>query len=72
VIERAIASAAPKARYTVEVRVLPRSQLAASLVVDGHALPEQHFAVMDGELKPSSIRRFAEALGNEVANAGSH
>src|SRR6184192_2609877 len=49
-VERAIATAAPGARYSAEVRVLSSTRLAAILVVNGRALPEQKFAVMDSEL----------------------
>jgi hypothetical protein len=68
-VERAVAAAAPNARYTAQVKVLPRSQLSASLVVNGRSLPEQHFAVMDAELNLGSIKRFAQSLAAEVAKA---
>jgi hypothetical protein len=68
-IERAIAAAAPKVRYTAEVRVISRSALAVNVEVDGRKLAEQHFAVMDRNLNPGSIKRFAEAVGAEVAKA---
>lgn len=68
-VERAIAAAAPKARYRVEVKVLPRSRLSAALVVNGRTLPEQKFAVMDRELGQGSIQRFARGLADEVAQA---
>ena len=68
-VQRAITVAAPKARYSVEIEVLPRSRLSASLVVNGRALSEQKFAVMDGDLRPASIRRFAQGLATEVASA---
>ena len=68
-IERAITAAAPTSSYTARIVVLTASRLSAVLVVNDHALPEQNFAVMDRELDPSSIRRFAEALAGEVAKA---
>jgi len=68
-IERAIAAAAPKTRYAVDVRALSASRLAALLTVNGRKLPEQHFAVMDRELDAASIREFAESLAEEVAIA---
>ena len=68
-IERAVASAAPTARYSVAVKVVSSSRLSAVLVVDGRTLPEQNFAVMDRELNPGAIRRFAESLAGEVAKA---
>jgi len=45
------------------------SRLLAVLVVNGRTLPDQNFAVMDRELSPDSIRRFAQALAIEVAKA---
>lgn len=68
-IERAIAAVAPHARYSAEVKAMPRARLSARLVVSGRTLPEQNFAVMDRELDLGSIRRFAEALAAEVAKA---
>jgi hypothetical protein len=68
-IEKAVAAAAPHARYSAEVRALSPSRLSATLVVDGRTLPEQNFAVSDRNLGPDSIRRFAQALSAEVAKA---
>lgn len=68
-IERAVRAAAPTTSYTARVLVLTASRLSAVLIVNDHALPEQNFAVMDRELDPGSIRRFAEVLAGEVAKA---
>jgi hypothetical protein len=68
-IERAIAAVAPRARYSAEVRAMPRSRLSATLVVNGRTLPEQNFAVMDHDLDLGSIRRFAAAVAAAVAKA---
>jgi hypothetical protein len=68
-IERAVAAAAPRAHYSAEIRAMPRARLSATLVVDGRTLPEQNFALMDRELGPDSMRRFAAALAAEVAKA---
>ena len=68
-IERAVASAAPKVRYSADVRVLSKSRLSAALVVNGRALPEQKFAIMDSELDAGAIKRFAASLANAVAEA---
>ena len=68
-IERAVAVNAPTARYSVNVQVVSSSRLSAVLVVNGRTLPEQNFAVMDRELNPGAIRRFAESLAGEVAKA---
>ncbi len=66
-IERAVAARAPKARFKAEVKVVTPSLLVASLVVNGRALPDQKFAVMDRKLGEASTRRFADALAAEVA-----
>lgn len=68
-VERAVATRAPNARYTAEVKVLTPSRLSTSLVVDGRTLPEQNFAVTDRELGEGSIRRFANSIAAEVAKA---
>jgi hypothetical protein len=68
-VKRAIAVAAPKARYKVEIKVLPRSRLSAALVVNGRTLPEEKFAVMDSELDRNAIHRFAEGVASAVAEA---
>jgi hypothetical protein len=68
-IERAVAAASPAAHYSAEVLVLSKSRLSATLVVDGHALPEQHFAIMDSELDAGAIQRFAASLARAVAGA---
>ena len=68
-IQRAVAAAAPKARYKAEVKVLPRSRLSTTLVVNGRTLPEQKFAAMDSGLSESVIRSFAEGIATAVADA---
>lgn len=68
-IEKAVASAAPNARYQIDVSVLPRARLSARVAVDGRSLPDQNFAVMDSGLNPASIERFAQSVANEVAKA---
>jgi len=68
-IERAIAAAAPRAKYGVLVKAMPHARLSAALTVNDHALPEQNFAVMDGELDSASVSRFAQSLAAQVARA---
>jgi hypothetical protein len=68
-IERAVAAAVPNAHYHVAVEVVSKSRLSASLVVNGHALPEHHFAIMDSELDAGAIQRFAESLARAVAGS---
>ncbi len=69
-IVSAAAAHAPLARFSVEVRVLGRSALAATLTTaDGKTLPEQRFASSDRPLNPDSIEFFAKSLV-ETARAG--
>lgn len=71
-IARAAATDAPQRRFSVEVRVLGSSSLAATLITaDGTTLPEQRFAISDRSLTKGSIERFAKALVGEVARAPS-
>lgn len=68
----AAAAHAPHARFSVEVRVLGQSALAATLTTaDGKTLPEQKFASSDRLLNPDSIEFFAKSLV-ETARAGGH
>jgi hypothetical protein len=68
-IEQAVAARAPGVTVSVEVRALSASRLAAALVVNGRALPEQNFASMDRDLDAGSFERFAAALADQVAKA---
>jgi hypothetical protein len=68
-IQHAVAAQAPNARFSAEVRVVTPSMLATKLVVNGRALPEQKFAVMDRKLGASSVERFAKSIAAEVARA---
>ena len=68
-IERAIASVAPGVDYHAEVKVLSASRLSADLVVNGRALPEQNFAIMDRQLDRAAIQRFARSLAAELSKA---
>ena len=68
-IERAAAARAPGVAYTVEVKVLSSSRLAATLTSAGRTLPEQNFAVMDRELNGGSFERFAAALADQLAKS---
>lgn len=67
----AIASAAvigaPADRFSVEIRVLSSSSLAATLkTADGATLPEQRFAISDRGLTKGSLDRFAKSLVEAV------
>ena len=69
-IASAAAAGAPAARFSVEVRVLGQSALAATLTTaDGKILPEQKFASSDRVLTANSIDFFARSLV-ETARAG--
>lgn len=68
-IEESVAEHAPDVRFTAEVKVVKPSMLTATLVVNGRALPEQKFAIMDRELSAASIKRFADSIAREVAKA---
>lgn len=71
-IQRAAAAEAPGKKFSVEVRVLGSSSLAATLTTaDGTILPEQKFAISDRSLTKGSLERFAKALVGEVARAAS-
>jgi len=68
-IESAMGEHAPKLHYSVEVRVLSKSALVATVSAGGKQLARQQLAVMDRNLNAASIRRFADALAAEVAKA---
>ena len=69
-ITKAAEAAAPGGRWSVEVRVLGNSALAATLTTaDGRKLPEQRFAVSDRTLSKASFERFAKSLAREAAKA---
>lgn len=69
-VEQAVAARAPNLKYSAEVRILSKSTLIIAAEVRGRKLPEQHFAVMDRNLNPASLKRFAEAAADEIAKAG--
>jgi hypothetical protein len=69
-IEQAVSARAPGVAYSAEIRALSASRLAATMVVNGRALPEQNFARMDRELDRPAFERFAAALAEQVAKAG--
>jgi hypothetical protein len=70
-IAAATAEAAPGVRYTIEIRVLPRDRLSATVTTaDGRQLPELGIASMDKPLTASSFKRFAASIATELAKAG--
>ena len=68
-LQRAVAAKASGAHYAAEFRVPSASALIANVAVNGRKLPEQRFGVMDRNLNPASIERFAQTLANMVAEA---
>lgn len=69
-IADAAAEQAPGRRFQVDVQVLGRSALAATVTTaDGTRLPEQKMAISDRGLTRGSLERFAKALAGEVARA---
>jgi hypothetical protein len=68
-VERAVAAQAPNLRYSVEVRVLSRTALAANLETAGRKLPELGFSISDRELNPRAIGQFADSVAAALAGA---
>lgn len=68
--EHAIAARAPNVHYSAEIRVLSKSALTVSVTANGHKLPDQHYAIMDRNLNPGSIKRFGEAVADAIAESG--
>jgi ABC-type glycerol-3-phosphate transport system substrate-binding protein len=67
----AIEQQAPGMHYQVEVTVLPRSRLNASITTgDGRRLADQSFVRMDKPLSSGAFKRFASAIAGELAKAG--
>lgn len=70
-IAAATAEAAPGVHYTIEIRVLPRARLSATVTTaDGRTLPELGMASMDKPLTASSFKRFAASIASELAKVG--
>ena len=69
-IEQAVSARVSDLRYSVDVRVLSASALAATIRIGNRpALPEQRMATMDRTLSKASIERFAQAIATETAKA---
>ena len=69
-IRAAARDLSPGAAFSVEVRVVSASSLAARIRLgDGRDLPEQKMAVSDRMLNPGSIERFAAAIAAAVAGS---
>lgn len=48
--------------YAIDIEIKSSSRMAASLTVNGRALPRQNLAVSDDQLTLASIRQLADAL----------
>lgn len=69
-IRAALKDKSPGTAYSVEVRVVTASSLAARIMLDdGRSLPEQKMAVSDRELNAGSIDRFAAAIAEAVGSS---
>src|SRR6476469_7129927 len=68
-IQRVLAAEAPNVPVRAEITALSTSRLVARLKVNGKALPEHKFAVMDGDLNPAAVQRFARSLALAVQEA---
>lgn len=67
-VRAAVNERAPGATFSVQVRVISPSSLAAVVTLaDGRVLPEQKMAVSDRQLNRASIERFASAVAAEIA-----
>jgi hypothetical protein len=61
-VKRAMADRAPRAHYGVDIQILSKSRLAATLTVNRQTLPTEYAAVSDGVLGSGSIHRLADRL----------
>lgn len=66
-VSAAIQTHAPGQGYSVEIRVLGPSRLAASVVKDGKVVAEPKMASSDKDLSGRSFRRFADAIVAELS-----
>lgn len=66
--ENAIAAHAPDVKYdALELHVFSQAALGATVVRDGRTLVSWRFSIMDKNLNPASIERFAQSFASEVA-----
>lgn len=68
-VEQAIAARAPGVAYQVDIRVLSKSGLSATVVTGGRTLPELQFSVMDRNLGQASVERFAAGVADQLTKA---
>lgn len=68
-IEVAASAQVPKVSYSVEVRILSSTRMAATVTAGGRRLPEQKYAISDGEISRASFQRFADAIAAVLRGA---
>jgi hypothetical protein len=67
-LERAVAAKGSKDRFSVRVRVEPRSILSAEVTLaDGRTLPALHLAEMDRPITKDTFDRFGRAIVDHAA-----
>jgi metal-dependent HD superfamily phosphatase/phosphodiesterase len=66
-IRQALAQQGVRAPYAVDIEIKSSSRVAASLTLNGRALPRQSLAVSDDQLTLASIRQLAKALAATAA-----
>jgi hypothetical protein len=69
-LERALAARPSAPRFTVRVRVEPRSVLTADVTLaDGRTLPELHMAEMDRPITKDTLDRFGQAIVDHASGS---
>jgi hypothetical protein len=68
-IEQATSAQPSKLAYSVEVHVLSASRMSATITAGGRKLPEQKYAISDGEIGRASFQRFADAIAAALHGA---
>ena len=69
-VTAAVEAQAPGQGYSVEIRVLGSSRLAALVTKDGRKIAEQNLASMDKLITSGSFKRFAAAIAAKLAKSG--
>ena len=69
-VTAAVEAQAPGQGYSVEIRVLGSSRLAALVTKDGRKIAEQNLASMDKPITSGSFKRFAAAIAAKLAKSG--
>ena len=69
-IAEAVAAQAPGVAYRVEVTVVAESRLSASITAGDRKLADRGFSRMDRPLTNEAYKRFARAIAEDLAQAG--